>query len=353
MKVLSIYKRLLWQETRDRLVTLLLLLTTPFFILFFWSVFGKVKAIQIRIHWEGGADWETSPWMQRAKAKLVDSDTTLCSSETECPSPDLKLYIQSQTSDAKLKVILKTNPHSNISQDSLQTIVMLLQSELLHESQVKFQLETEEVVSKRQKDSQFQQFVPGFLVFSIIMVLFSTAMSVTQERESGNWVRMYLSSTNPIYFHMAQILLQLTNAIFSLSLSLSLAVTLGFHTETPVLFLFIGVLGALPFIGLGICLSAFLETSLQAFLSASFFMFLFLLISGILFPRPTLYFFSLELFSYFPGALLKSIWESGLEEQNFGMKFIVLMAEGICLLGLGGLLFQIQSKQSWNKQENI
>ncbi|BDA79393.1 hypothetical protein LPTSP3_g23230 [Leptospira kobayashii] len=193
--------------------------------------------------------------------------------------------------------------------------------------------------------SDFEQFIPGLLVFSIIMLIFSSSMMMTAEIESETYLRYKMSNTPVFSVLIGSSFLQLFNGIISILLSLSIAKLLGyqFHDKLILVFL-ICFLGSISCIGTGLLIASFMKTSQQAFLTSSFIMFLFLLFSGIIFPKPILLFritegFGFDVFYLLPTSLMKSaldrllVWDKGLNSILFELSVLSALSLFYYLLG--------------------
>jgi ABC-2 type transport system permease protein len=133
----------------------------------------------------------------------------------------------------------------------------------------------------------FEAYVPGLLVFSIIMVTFSSAIGLSREVESGAALRLALTPAPTAAVLAGAGLVEAAAGAISLALSLLTAAALGFEPRGAWLALLgLGALGSTASIGLGWLAASVSPSSLRAFLVASVVMFLLLLFSGVVFPRP-------------------------------------------------------------------
>lgn len=133
----------------------------------------------------------------------------------------------------------------------------------------------------------FDATVPGLLVFSVIMIVFSSSMQVAREVESGAMERMRTWPTSPLALLSGTSLVQLALAALSTGLTLAAAWLMGFESRGSIAAIFaLAVLGAGSSIGLGVAVCAVTRTQYRAFLVGSVVMFLLLLFSGVVFPRP-------------------------------------------------------------------
>ena len=133
----------------------------------------------------------------------------------------------------------------------------------------------------------FDQFVPGLLAFAIIMLIFSSALALSREIERGTLLRLQLTAVKPWHLVTGMGLVQTSLGILCVAITLLTAVVLGFKAQGSLLaaLLFVS-LGCLSSIGIGLIIACLMKTTPRSFLVASFVMFLLLVFSGIVFPKP-------------------------------------------------------------------
>ena len=136
-------------------------------------------------------------------------------------------------------------------------------------------------------EPSLQDFVPSLVIFAVIMLIFSTAMSVAREAERGTLDRLRMTPMSPGHYLSAVAGFHIVLGIISVGLTFAVAIAVGFDSEGSVAVAFaIAVICALACIGIGIVVGSLAKSVYQAFLMASFCMFLLLLFSGALFPLP-------------------------------------------------------------------
>jgi ABC-type multidrug transport system permease subunit len=157
----------------------------------------------------------------------------------------------------------------------------------------------------------FTKLVPGLIIFSVIMIILPAAMSIANELESGTMMHFQIAKISPLIILFSFSLVHLLLSFVSLSLSLIFAIYLGFEFKNnlPSIYL-LSILGYHCCIHIGILLGCFSKNTNRAFLFSSFAMFLLLLFSGILFPKPNVVFIILNikinLFDIFPTTSLNA-----------------------------------------------
>lgn len=196
----------------------------------------------------------------------------------------------------------------------------------------------------------FTDFVPGILVLSIIMMIFSTSMIITEELESGGIFRLRMAG-----FTTVDVLLGLSIPSFvlgCLGLFLSMLVSYflgmefyGIGQSLPVL-----AIGLISHITVGIFIGSIARNRMSSFLFASLAMFILLILSGVFFPKPrieiVLYLdIPIDILNILPSYTIRSVFQS-LSGQaippnnNFFLSeiFILLVISGFYLL-MGTLFF--------------
>jgi ABC-2 type transport system permease protein len=142
--------------------------------------------------------------------------------------------------------------------------------------------------------SEFEIYVPGTLIFSIVMLIFLAAMTVAREIESGALRRLQLTPMTS--FDMLggiTAALLLVGALAS-SLSFLAALALGFHSQGPVwIAILISIIASLSVIGLGLIVASLTRSVSQAFVVANFPLAMMMFFSGVIFPMPPVKLFSI------------------------------------------------------------
>jgi ABC-type multidrug transport system permease subunit len=345
------------QQVRDPLTLILTLFTTPFFIFFYWLIIGNANPIQFGIYLPQEA---TSRLPKEFKTKLEEKILAL-----EKESRKEFKMIRFTSKEEFLKQILFKNlslsltiisPEENAHPVNTQITIgehestskihfLAIQTKSSFDDLILASITSSISVRIDKKKSaldfsNFAAFVPGFLVFSIIMIVFSTAMMLTSEVEAGLLLRYTLSKTPVIQYLLGTGCIQLVNALFSILLSISVTKFLGhdFNGHGLIVFMLCG-LGAISSIGIGMLLASFLSTTSQAFLTSSFLMFLLLLFSGIIFPKP-----DIAIFNYLPTTLLKNALDSLLFEEKsmseLSSSVFSLLGSSIFSIIIGSILFR-------------
>jgi len=187
----------------------------------------------------------------------------------------------------------------------------------------------------------FDRYVPGLLVLSIIMIIFSSAMVLAREVESGAMLRVRLWPVSTFAVLGGTSVVQLVLAAVGTCLTLGCARLLGFKPEGSfLLILLLATLSSTASIGLGLVIASFAETQGRAFLVASVLMFLLLLFSGVVFPRPNVTWFHVHDVAVGPFDLLPTTHlHEALSRTLSGARFREVCGRALVLLGLSCVYF--------------
>jgi len=134
----------------------------------------------------------------------------------------------------------------------------------------------------------FAGYLPSLLVFSSIMALFGAAMALARERAEPSLLLLRMAQVDGVALVAGFALPQLLINLLSLALTLAAASAVGFQSNGSLFAVGAAcALASCASIGLGLLVAATAMSVSRAFLSASVVMFLQLLFSGLLFPRPS------------------------------------------------------------------
>lgn len=204
-------------------------------------------------------------------------------------------------------------------------------------------------------ETTFDQFVPGLLAFAIIMLIFSSTLALSREIERGTLLRLQLTAIKPWHLVAGMGLVQVLLGIICVAITLATAVILGFQAKGSLLeaLLFVS-LGCLSSIGIGLIIACLMKTTARSFLVASFVMFLLLVFSGIVFPKPTgimttFMEHKIAWVDILPTTHLRvaldRILASGWTSARLEYQFIWMAVQSLVILGAGVFLFGKQGPQ--------
>ena len=153
---------------------------------------------------------------------------------------------------------------------------------------------TEEPLGASGARTEFENYVPGLLIFAVILLVFSAPMAVAREVEAGTLRRLQITRMRSLDFLGGITLTQVIVGVVALLLALFVALLLGFRSQGPLwAAIVIGAIASLSVIGVGLIVACFSRTVTQAFLLANFPLAFFMFFSGAMFPVPRLTVFSI------------------------------------------------------------
>jgi len=134
--------------------------------------------------------------------------------------------------------------------------------------------------------SGFELYVPGLLILSIIMIIFSASAAIVREPETRTLERLKISRLSSLEFLVGTSLVQIIIAILSLVLALWTAIQLG-YTLIPGTFgflLLISFLTALSMISFSLIVAAMCRSIKEVAIIGTFPLFLLMFFTGAAFP---------------------------------------------------------------------
>lgn len=135
----------------------------------------------------------------------------------------------------------------------------------------------------------FEAYVPGLLVFSVIMLVFGSSMTVARGREAGTLGRLLLTPVPAPVVLLGVSLCHLLLGALSVGLTLLTAHLLGFQSRGSIgLAFLVCIIACMASIGIGMIVASLSRTQARSLLISCVAMFLLVLFSGIIFPRPEL-----------------------------------------------------------------
>jgi len=131
----------------------------------------------------------------------------------------------------------------------------------------------------------FDLVVPGLLILSIIMLMFSATVAIVSEAENKTIIRLKLSKVSTFEFLSGVSIVQVFVGLISISLTLIVAVWLGFDFRGSFgILIFIAVLTSISIIAFSLILAAITKTVNEVLIVGNFPLFLFMFFTGAAFP---------------------------------------------------------------------
>jgi ABC-2 type transport system permease protein len=179
--------------------------------------------------------------------------------------------------------------------------------------------------------TEFESYVPGLLIFAVILLVFSVPMAVAREVEAGTLRRLQLSRMRSFDFLGAITLTQVIVGVAGLLVALLVAYVLGFRSQGPLwAAIAIGAVASVAVIGVGLTVACFSRTVTRAFLIANFPLAILMFFSGAMIPLPHVAWLTVGELSLSPFDVLPTT-----HAVNALQKIFVLGA------GLGDVLYEL------------
>ncbi|MCJ7716467.1 MAG: ABC transporter permease, partial [Anaerolineales bacterium] len=200
--------------------------------------------------------------------------------------------------------------------------------------------------------SEFDLYIPGILIVSVVMLVFIVSMTITYEVEAGTLRRLQMTSMKASELLIGISLPTILLGIVSLLLTLVVAIALGFNSQGSIwAVMLIGGVTAIAVVGIGLIVAAFSTSVSQAFIIANFPLIFFMFFSGAVYPIPRIILFqiagiNISLYDVLPPthavmALNKILTlGSGLPDVLYELVSLIVLSLLYFLLGIW--LFQIR-----------
>jgi ABC-2 type transport system permease protein len=131
----------------------------------------------------------------------------------------------------------------------------------------------------------FDLYVPGILILSVIMLMFSATIALVTEVENKTIIKLKLSRVSSLEFLSGVSLVQVLIGIISAILTLAIAVALGFDPSGSLgLVLLVVSLTSVSIIAFSIIVAALTSTVNEVLVVANFPLFLFMFFTGAAYP---------------------------------------------------------------------
>jgi len=142
--------------------------------------------------------------------------------------------------------------------------------------------------------SEFDLYIPGILIISVVMLVFIISMTITSEVESGTLQRLQMTSMKASDLLIGISLPTILLGVVSLLITMFVAILLGFSSQGSIwAALLIGGITAVAVVGVGLIVAAFSKSVSQAFIIANFPLIFFMFFSGAVYPIPRIILFQI------------------------------------------------------------
>ena len=149
------------------------------------------------------------------------------------------------------------------------------------------------------KVNEFDLYVPGLLILSIIMLMFSATIAIISEVENRTIIRLKLSKISSFELLSGISVVQVLVGLISIVATLIVAVWLGFNfSGSLLLFILIAVLTSISIIAFSLIVAALTKTANEVLIVGNFPLFLFMFFTGAAFPIKGKELFSIAGYSF-------------------------------------------------------
>lgn len=326
MRFLSVFRKSLKEQTRDILLLSLSLVFAPFFVFLYWLLYSG-----------GSFTYEVLILDNDAGVQLADGTTIAggegiiqAVKEMVYPNGDPLLRVDLVTDraaaetrlrdrDAEVLLIIPADFSHTIQAalhgDESVTTSVTFAGDLTHPYYAVAAVMTGAAVDQyiqaatgRQRPiqiaeeplgasavrSEFELYVPGLLVFAVVMLIFPAAMTVAREVEAGTLRRLQITRMTSLDLFGGTSAVLILIGVAEVALAFLTAWLLGFHSQGPLwVAILVGIVTSLSIIGAGMVVACFSKSVIQAFLIANFPLVLFMFFTGAIFPVPRVPLFTL------------------------------------------------------------
>jgi len=326
MRLLSVFRKSWREQTRDILVLSLSLVFAPFFVFLYWLMFPSgsttygvlilnhdvsvqlasgarlaggdevVEAVRGVTYADGNPLLKVSRVTDRAEAdaRLRNRDAAAL---VVIPADFSRAILAAREGREPITTSVTmvgdlTNPYYAVA--AVMTSAALdeyIQSATGQPRPIQF---AEEPLGASAARSEFEVYVPGLMVFAVIMLVFIAAMTVAREVEAGTLRRLQITRMTSLDFLGGLSLALVLIGVAAVALTFLTAWALGFRSQGPLwVAILVGAVTTFSIIGTGLVVACFSRTVTQAFLLANFPLALFMFFSSAVFPVPKVPLFTL------------------------------------------------------------
>ena len=198
--------------------------------------------------------------------------------------------------------------------------------------------------------TEFEIYVPGMLMFAIVILVFQASMVIAYEVEAGTLKRLIITKVTTFELLGGISSSVIVIGVINFLLAVFTAVALGFTSHGPMwIAILIGVITTVSVIGVGLMVAAFSKTVSQAFIIANFPLVMFMFFTGVAFPVRALPLFTLGnhtygLYDIFPPThavvALNKVMTLGAGLNEVGFELTALVILSVIYFALGVWLFK-------------
>lgn len=314
MRLLSVLRKSLREQVRDFWTLSLTLVLAPFFVVFYWLLFGGGSTTYrvLVINRDDGAKLGGVVWNAGSELAGALDDVTYRDGQPV-------IIVQSLTDRAKAEKLLKdrkaallveipadfsrsllaekpaslevvgdlTNPYYSVA-GVLTNAAMTGYMQTLNDDPSPIQI-NEHALGGSAVRTEFETWVPGLFMMAAVMLIYQTSMTVAREIEAGTVRRLQITPMTALDLMGGISISQIMIGVAAVVLTFLTAVALGFHSEGPLwIAVLLGAVVSMAMVGVGLLVACFSRTVARAFMIANFPLFLMTFFSGVFMPISSL-----------------------------------------------------------------
>jgi len=192
--------------------------------------------------------------------------------------------------------------------------------------------------------NEFDLYMPGILVLSVIMLMFSATIAIITEVENKTIIRLKMSKLNAVEFLSGVSVVQIGVGLISAILTLAVAIGMGFHYQGSLfLMLFIIILASVSIIAFSLIVAALCRNATDVLIIGNFPLLLFMFFTGAAFPMEGAPIFTVAGYPFTLQGLMSPVHAINALKKVliFDMGFSDIIPEILCLAALTLLYFLI------------
>jgi ABC-2 type transport system permease protein len=311
MKLLSVIRKSLIEQWRDKMTLVLMLSSAPFFVVLYWAFLGggSTTYTVLVLNQDVGLVVEGQPWNAGAEISAALRGVTYADGQ---PMLDVRFVDDRAAAehklserDADLLLVIPAGFSQGLRDRSAEVTVVgdltnpyYAVASVLAGAGVDGYIETmtgsprpvsfrEEALGASATRTEFETYVPGLLIFAVIMLVFPVAMTVAHEVEAKTLRRLQLTRVTSFDFLAGLSAAQVLVGVAAVLLTFLTAIALGFRSQGPVgVAILVAMVTGLSVVGVGLLVACAARTVTQAFVIANFPLMLMMFFSGAVFPMP-------------------------------------------------------------------
>jgi len=306
MKIFAVFHKALIMQLRDYWALILTIISAPFFVLVYYVITsGGATTYTLHCSWQETTAVKERSQLAEAYSNIVysngkkalnilwNNDSVKAITAIRNRKADVWIVFPDGFSDQlkegkspEVRVFGEaSNPKYSVGLIfALQGVEQLVQS--FGEAQSPYTLK-ESFLGNSDAKTEFEIYVPGILVFSIIMLILSASLIFIRDIEDRTMIRLKISRMSVMDYLIGNTLVQWIVGIVSFACTLGVAILLGFSSEGSVLLvLLICSLAILSMIAVSLILVAFCRNVGMVLILGNFPLFILMFFSGAMLPMP-------------------------------------------------------------------